>query len=255
VQEGGVLYSILRVECGRWCQKRCSGIKGRLQEWEGQFRCSKCDRSQPEQEMETNLDLGDGSQIEVVDNFCYLGDMLETGGGSNMAVRTRVKAAWKKWREIAGMLTHKGIPRAVRVRVYAACVRPVMFYGSETWAMRAEEVNLTERTEMRMLRRICGVTWEDRMSREELWKMTELSDTRTALERNRLRWYGHVERREEENILRRCLELKIEGRRPLGRPNKTWDSTVRDDLRKWGLNRDMTLDIRVWKDALNRPTA
>ena len=37
----------------------------------------------------------------------------------------------------------------------------------------------------------------------------------------RLRWFGHVKRRDENSILRRAMELEVEGRRPVGRPKKT----------------------------------
>ena len=37
-------------------------------------------------------------KLEVVASFCYLGDMLSAGGGSDMMVATRVKTAWKKFR-------------------------------------------------------------------------------------------------------------------------------------------------------------
>ena len=39
-------------------------------------------------------------KLEVVASFCYLGDMLSAGGGCEMAVTTRVKNAWKKFREL-----------------------------------------------------------------------------------------------------------------------------------------------------------
>ena len=39
-------------------------------------------------------------KLKVVASFCYLGDMLSAGGGCEMAVTTRVKTAWKKFREL-----------------------------------------------------------------------------------------------------------------------------------------------------------
>ena len=39
-------------------------------------------------------------KLEVVASFCYLGDMLSAGGGCETAVTTRVKTAWKKFREL-----------------------------------------------------------------------------------------------------------------------------------------------------------
>ena len=42
------------------------------------------------------------------------------------------------------------------------------------------------------------------------------------LRKMRLRWFGHVKGRDENSILRRAMELEVEGRRPVGRPKKTW---------------------------------
>ena len=49
----------------------------------------------------------------------------------------------------------------------------------------------------------------------------------------RLRWFGHVKRRDENSILRRAMELEVEGRRPVDRPKKTWSKIVED---MWKLN-------------------
>ena len=43
-------------------------------------------------------------KLEVVASFCYLGDMLSAGGGCEITVTTRVKTAWKKFRELVLVL-------------------------------------------------------------------------------------------------------------------------------------------------------
>ena len=45
--------------------------------------------------------------------------------------------------------------------VYKACVRSVLMYGAETWAMKAGVFQRLRATERRMLRMICGVTLKD----------------------------------------------------------------------------------------------
>ena len=40
-----------------------------------------------------------GGVVRVVTQFCYLGDVLDSEGGAERAVRARVAAAWGKWRE------------------------------------------------------------------------------------------------------------------------------------------------------------
>jgi len=38
----------------------------------------------------TSVDTGDGASLELVDKFCYLGDMLSIDGDADAAVEARV---------------------------------------------------------------------------------------------------------------------------------------------------------------------
>jgi hypothetical protein len=65
--------------------------------------------------------------------------MLDSGGGAEEASRTRVKCGWKKFRELTPILTARGASLKLKGKIYSACVRSVMIYGSETWPMRVED--------------------------------------------------------------------------------------------------------------------
>ena len=45
----------------------------------------------------------------------------------------------------------------------------------------------------------------------------------------RLRWFGHVQRRDATNVTRRVMELAIPGTRRRGRPKKTWHQQMKED--------------------------
>ena len=77
----------------------------------------------------------DGKVVQTVRNFCYLGDMIGSEGGSDRALKCRIAATWNKWREISGLLNNKNIPLKSRVAVYGSCIRSVMLYGTETWSI------------------------------------------------------------------------------------------------------------------------
>ena len=64
---------------------------------------------------------------------------------------------------------------------------------------------------------------------------------------NAVRWYGHVLRREEDNILRKVLCFKVEGQRRRGQPRKTWKNQVEDDIRKIGLKKENALSDQSGK--------
>ena len=46
-----------------------------------------------------HLDIGNGVSLKKVNKLCYLGDMLDADGRCHSAVKTRVRSAWKKFRE------------------------------------------------------------------------------------------------------------------------------------------------------------
>ena len=94
--------------------------------------------------------------------------MLDCQSGAKRAVRTRIKAAWSKWREISSLITNQQIPLEARTKVYCACVRPVLLYGSETWALTKKLEKILESCDCRMLRYMAGIRWEDRISNSEV---------------------------------------------------------------------------------------
>jgi hypothetical protein len=155
--------------CKKWIHKKCSGVKGMLKEDQG-YRCGKCVREGCAEggAEEQEVVLEDGSSLECVNRFCYLGDMLGAAGGCGEASRTRVRGAWGQFKEFAELLTRRGIPLRQKGRVYRSCVQSVMVYASETWAVRVEEEQRMERNENVMLRWMCGVTLRDKVSTVEL---------------------------------------------------------------------------------------
>ena len=101
-----------------------------------------------------NLENG---EVLGVRKFRYLSDMLN-GGGSRLASISRVGCGWKKFRELSGILTSKKAALRLKGKVYGTCVQSSMIYGSETWAVNAEQEAKLERAEMRMVRWMCGVS-------------------------------------------------------------------------------------------------
>jgi len=42
----------------------------------------------------TSVDIGVSANLEVVDKFCYLGDMLSVDGDAEAAVEARIRIRW-----------------------------------------------------------------------------------------------------------------------------------------------------------------
>ena len=103
--------------------------------------------------------------------------------------------------------------------VYKACVCSVLTYGAETWAMKAGVFQRMRATERRMLRMICGVTLKDMAESTVIVSRVGVDELEEHLRQKRLRWFGHIARRDEEVEIKKVFELKI-GQRKRGRPVK-----------------------------------
>ena len=100
--------------CERWVHKKCSGIKGCLQP-ESEFTCARCLGTARAIDERQSLEVEVANEkLEVVPEFCYLGDMLSAGGGCELAAITRCKCAWGKFRQLLPLLTNRQVPLLTR---------------------------------------------------------------------------------------------------------------------------------------------
>ena len=248
--------SVLCTRCGKWVHKRCSGLRNVTHAAQN-YACPTCVQPSVGAEAESEqIVLGPDSEnvIEEVQTFTYLGDIVDRDGGVERAVRGRLAVAWCKWREIAGLLCNKRLPIHSRSRVYDACIRSVMLYGAETWPLTQRLERSIISCDRRMLRYMTGVRLQDHVPSLEVAGRCELHQISDVLRKRRLGWYGHVKRRGEGEALATIRDWTVEGRRPRGRPRKTWLDNVREDMRLLGITEEMALDREMWRSAIARPT-
>ena len=50
------------------------------------------------------------------------------------------------------------------------------------------------------------------------------------------------------------MKLEVEGRRPVGRPKKTWSKVVEEDMRKLNITEDMAEDRQQWGQLISHLT-
>ena len=131
-----------------------------------------------------------------------------------------------------------------------------MIYGSETWPMKVEDMNRLERTERMMIRWMCSVSLRDRVPTDELRGRLNIESISELVRRARLRWFGHVERKEQGDWVSECRNVVVEGNKPRGRGRKTWRECVRKDMRDLGLHKEDAQNRVRWRNGIwgKRPT-
>ena len=68
----------------------------------------------------TSVDIGASAKLELVDKFCYLGDMPSVNGDADAAVEARIRIGWNKFRQLVPLLTNKDVSLS-RVPNYMDC--------------------------------------------------------------------------------------------------------------------------------------
>ena len=100
-------------------------------------------------------------KLEVEASFCYLGDMLSAAGGCELSTTTRVKNAWKKFKDLLPVLSSRHLSFKTRGRVYSSCVRSAMLHAIETWPLTKPNLKRLQRNDRAMIRQICNVRSQD----------------------------------------------------------------------------------------------
>jgi hypothetical protein len=245
------------IECGQcknWIHKRCSKIKGKI-ESNANFKCAVCigGRDKPVEsgcrKIET-MTLEQGVDFECVRKFCYLGDMISETGGAGQASVMRVNCAWQKFRELSPILTVKGVSLKLKGKLYKSCVQSVMLYGSETWPMKVDDTQRLVRAERMMVRWMCGVTLRDRVPSEELLERLDVVCVTELITRGRLRWFGHVERKEDSDWVKACQKFEVIGKTGRGRNRKTWMECINKDLKDKRLNASDAQNREAWRGGI-----
>ena len=171
---------------------------------------------------------------------------MAENGNFDAEMTHRIQSGWKNWKRVSGILCDRRISLRVKGKVYMTVVRPAMMYGAETWAVKKAQEKKLDVVEMRILRWISGVTKQDRIRNEIIKWTTNVGEiTKNVLE-SRLKWCGHVLRREDEYVGKRVIDMAVPGKRRRGRPKREWLDSIRNDLSERELSGEDAHDRPRW---------
>ena len=186
--------------------------------------------------------------VETGNKFTYLGGRLNATGGCETAVTARSRIGWIKFTKCSEILKGRRFSFKTKGKVYKSCVRSAMLYGSEAWCVREKEMAILRRTERAKIRAMCGVKLLDQRNSEELMDLLGIKDSLDRMAKaSSIRWYGHVLRKENENVIVKALKFEVSGSRGRGRPKQTWKKQVENEMKKNGLVKEDACDRTKWR--------
>ena len=94
---------------------------------------------------------------------------------------------------------------------------------------------------------ICEVTLKNIVDSTVMASRVGVGNLEVHVRQKRLRWFGHIARRDEDGEIKKVFELKIKGQRKRGRPVKRWIGVVEEDMKKRGVVQQDAGDREGWR--------
>ncbi|KAK3510965.1 hypothetical protein QTP70_027797 [Hemibagrus guttatus] len=107
-----------------------------------------------------------------------------------------------------------------------------------------------EVAELKMLRFSLGVTRLDGIRNEYIRGTAHVGRLDDKVREARLRWFGHVQRREREYIGRIMLDMELPGRRQRGRPKRRYMDGINEEMKLVGASVEDAEDRDRWREMI-----
>jgi len=191
-----------------------------------------------------------GADVQETDDFKYLGSTIQSNGECGREIKKRIQAGWHSWRRMSSLLCDRRVSARLKGKLHRTVVRPAMMYGLETVAMTKRQEAELEVAEMKMLRFELGVTRMDMIRNSLIRGTLHVASMGNKVREARLRWYGHVRRRDVEYVGQRVLKMELPGKRKRGRPKRRYMDALVEDMKAAGVQEIDTQDRTKWKQSI-----
>ncbi|XP_072030515.1 uncharacterized protein [Amphiura filiformis] len=165
----------------------------------------------------------DGSELEVVDDFKYLGAWI---GSGEKDFSIRKGQAWRACNSMNKMWK-TSLSRNLKTKLFTTTVESVLMYGAETWTITSKFRKALDGCYTRLLRKALNVTWQSHTTNKEL--CGNLSPISERLKAKRMRFAGHCARSETETASRVLLWQPTHGKGSRGQPRKDYIKQLIED--------------------------
>ena len=113
---------------------------------------------------------------------------------------------------LEGVMKNRGLEMNVQKVLYEKVVVPTVLYSSELWGLKLTERQKLNVFEMKCVRSMTGVSRLDRVRNEVVRARPDVGRELVArVDMSVLRWFGHVERMDDEQLLKKVMESKVDG--------------------------------------------
>nr|VZI06747.1 unnamed protein product [Spirometra erinaceieuropaei] len=194
-----------------------------------------------------------GTQLQVVENFPYLGITHSRNTKIDDEVANRISKASQAFGRLQSTVWNRhGLQLSTKLKIYKAIILPTLLYGAETWTVYAKQARRLNHFYLSCLRHILSLNWQDRIPDTDVLERTGTLSICAILRQMRLRLSDHLVRRDEERLPNRLFYGDVAtGSRRQGGQIRRYKETLKSSLKRLQINpttlEELTRDRRTWR--------
>nr|VZI17684.1 unnamed protein product [Spirometra erinaceieuropaei] len=179
-----------------------------------------------------------GNQLQVVENFPYLGSTLSHNTKIDDEVASRISTASQAFGRLRNTVWNRhGLQLSTKLKMYKAVILPTLLYGAETWTVYTRQARRLNHFHLSCLRRILRLNWQDRIPDTEVLERTGILSIYAILRQMQLRWSGHLVRMDDERLPKRLFYGDVAtGSRRQGGQIRRYKDTLKSTLKRLQIN-------------------
>nr|VZH97737.1 unnamed protein product [Spirometra erinaceieuropaei] len=202
-----------------------------------------------------------GTQLQVVENFPYLGSTLSRNTKIDNEVANRISKASQAFGRLQNTVWNRhGLPLSTKLKMYKAAILPTLLYGAETWTVYVKQARRLIYFHLSRLRRILRPNWQDRIPDTDVLERTGILSIYAILRQIQLRWSGHLVCTDDERIPKRLFYGDVAtGSRRQGDQIRRYKDTLKSSLKRLQINptnwEEVALDRPTWRRTVKTGAA
>lgn len=177
------------------------------------------------------LKLTGSLNLEVVNDFIYLGSSISNTGSCEQEIRRRIGMAKGAMGQLERIWKDRKITQNTKVMLVKTLVFSIFLYGAETWTLKSNDRRRVDAFEMWCWRRMLRIPWTAKRTNVSILKELKVTTRLSSICLQRvLEYFGHIARKDGGNLEKLVVTGKIEGKRPRGRSPIRWTDQIRTTL-------------------------
>ncbi|BHF58079.1 hypothetical protein SprV_0100102800 [Sparganum proliferum] len=175
-----------------------------------------------------------GTHLQVVDNFTYLGRTLSRSTKIDDEVVHRISMASQAFGRLENTVWNSHGPQlSTKLQMYKAVILPTLLYGKDTWTLYMKRAWRLNHFHLSYFRRILKLGWQDRISDTDVLERTGILRIYVMLKQLQLRWCDHLVWTNDKRLPKRLLygDVATSSRRQGGQVRRYMD-TLKTSLKR-----------------------